>query len=81
LEIRILFEEKHLLQIASLKMPFGKYKNVVLIDLPEDYLLWFSRKEFPQGNLGMLMQLTLEIKINGLEGIIEPLKKSSSDRK
>ena len=60
-------------------MPFGKYKDVVLIDLPEDYLLWFSRKEFPKGQLGLLMQLTLEIKVNGLEGIIEPLKKPASN--
>jgi uncharacterized protein (DUF3820 family) len=76
-----LFDEKHLLQIAALKMPFGKYKGVILIDLPEDYLLWFSRKEFPQGQLGMLMALTLEIKINGLESIIEPLKKHSHSGK
>ncbi len=72
-----MFDEKNLLQLAAMKMPFGKFKGMLLIDLPEDYLLWFSRKEFPKGQLGMLMQLTLEIKINGLEGIIEPLKKST----
>ena len=25
-------------------MPFGKYKGRRLIDLPEEYLLWFARK-------------------------------------
>ena len=68
-------DEKELLAAINQVMPFGKYKGKVLIDLPEDYLLWFAKKEFPDGKLGMLMQLTLEIKINGLESIIEPLRK------
>ncbi|WP_419605197.1 DUF3820 family protein [Thiolapillus sp.] len=45
------------------------------MDLPEPYLLWFSNKGFPEGKLGQLMQLALEIKINGLEYLIEPMKK------
>lgn len=58
-------------------MPFGKYKGRMLIDLPEEYLLWFARKnEFPAGKLGDLMQLTLAIKIEGLEGLVKPLKRS-----
>jgi len=55
-------------------MPFGKYQGRVLIDLPEDYLLWFSKKGFPSGELGMLLAYALEIKINGQEAILEPLK-------
>ena len=44
-------------------MPFGKYKGRRLIDLPEEYLLWFARKdEFPAGRLGELMAITLLIK-------------------
>ena len=57
-------------------MPFGKYKGRPLINLPEDYLLWFANKGWPEGKLGGLLQLTLEIKINGLEGIIYPLQKT-----
>ncbi len=60
-----------------MKMPFGRYKNRLLIDLPEPYLVWFAREGFPSGPLGELMQLTLEIKINGLEKLIEPLKAKS----
>ncbi|HBT53007.1 MAG TPA: cytoplasmic protein, partial [Erwinia persicina] len=46
-------EKQHLIEIANTVMPFGKYKGRVLIDLPEEYLLWFARKdEFPQGHLG-----------------------------
>lgn len=55
-------------------MPFGKYQGRLLIDLPEAYLLWFANKGFPDGELGELLKLALEIKINGLEGLIEPLK-------
>ncbi|WP_369408803.1 putative quorum-sensing-regulated virulence factor [endosymbiont of Lamellibrachia barhami] len=32
------------------------------------------RQRIGQGRLGMLMQLTLEIKINGLEYLIKPLR-------
>ena len=70
-----MFEKEDLITIANMAMPFGKYQGRVLIDLPEEYLLWFAKKGFPEGRLGMLMQLTLEIKINGQESIIQPLKK------
>ncbi|NWA60845.1 DUF3820 family protein [Pantoea sp. B9002] len=69
-------DKQQLVEIANTVMPFGKYKGRVLIDVPEEYLLWFARKdEFPAGKLGELMQLTLTIKIEGLEGLIKPLKR------
>ena len=67
-------DKEDLVKIARTPMPFGKYKGRVLIDLPEEYLLWFARKEFPKGSLGRLMELTLAIKIEGVEGLLEPLK-------
>lgn len=70
-------DKQQLVEIANTVMPFGKYKGRVLIDVPEEYLLWFARKdEFPAGKLGELMQLTLAIKIEGLEGLIKPLKRN-----
>ncbi|MDY0926298.1 MULTISPECIES: DUF3820 family protein [Pantoea] len=70
-------DKQQLVEIANTVMPFGKYKGRVLIDVPEEYLLWFARKdEFPAGKLGELMQLTLTIKIEGLEGLIKPLKRN-----
>ncbi|WP_445356759.1 DUF3820 family protein [Microbulbifer sp. ANSA002] len=69
-----MFEKQQLIDIAQTSMPFGKYAGRVLIDLPEEYLLWFAKKGFPTGKLGQLMALTLEIKIEGLEGLIAPLK-------
>lgn len=70
-----MFEKEDLVTIANMAMPFGKYKGRPLIDLPEEYLLWFANKEFPAGKLGLLMQLCLEIKINGQDDIIQPLKR------
>ncbi|MEQ9905879.1 DUF3820 family protein [Pectobacterium aroidearum] len=72
-------EKEDLIDIATMQMPFGKYKGRALIDLPEEYLLWFSRKgEFPNGRLGELMQITLAIKIEGLQGLVIPLKRPRS---
>ncbi|MES9856993.1 MAG: DUF3820 family protein [Sedimenticola sp.] len=69
-----MFEKEDLVKLATMAMPFGKYKGRLLIELPEPYLLWFEKKGFPNGQLGMLMKLTLEIKVNGLEYLIQPLK-------
>ncbi len=64
-----------LLQLVKMKMPFGKYKDRLLCDLPVSYLEWFARKGFPVGKLGMLLQTLYEIKLNGLEYLLAPLKK------
>lgn len=68
-------EKEHLLKLASMKMPFGKYQGRILMDLPEDYLLWFAKKGFPQGELGLLLELMLELQINGLESLLQPLRR------
>jgi len=63
-----------LLKLAKAKMPFGKYAGYLLVDLPEPYVVWLSRKGFPTGELGELLRMVHEIKINGLEYLFEPLK-------
>ena len=65
-----------LLELANKTMPFGKYKGRLLCDLPEPYLVWFSRKGFPKGRLGELLTTLYEIKANGLEYLLLPLKRS-----
>jgi uncharacterized protein len=64
-----------LLQLVKMKMPFGKYKDHLLCDLPVSYLEWFQRKGFPKGKLGILLQTIYEIRLNGLTELLEPLKK------
>lgn len=64
-----------LLQLVEMKMPFGKYKDTVLCNLPVSYLEWFASKGFPEGKLGILLETLYEIKINGLEYLLKPLKK------
>ena len=64
-----------LLQLISMKMPFGKYKGTILRHLPVSYLEWFSQKGFPAGKLGMLLQTLYEIKLNGLEYLLDGLQK------
>ena len=61
---------------AGMKMPFGKYKDCFLCDLPVAYLEWFRERGFPKGKLGMLLATIYEIKINGLLYLLEPLKKN-----
>lgn len=66
-----------LLDLVRMKMPFGKYKGIVLCDLPVSYLEWFAKKGMPPGKLGMLLSTIYEIKLNGLMYLLEPLKKNS----
>jgi hypothetical protein len=63
-----------LLDLVRVKMPFGKYKGTLLCNIPVHYLEWFKRKGFPPGKLGMQLDTIYEIKLNGLEKLLEPLK-------
>ena len=67
-------DPQFLLSLVRMPMPFGKYKGRLLCDLPVSYLEWFARKGFPKGKLGMLLQTMYEIKLNGLEELLRPLK-------
>jgi uncharacterized protein (DUF3820 family) len=55
------------LKLTRTTMPFGKYAGWPLVDLPEPYVIWLSRKGFPKGELGELLSTVYEIKVNGLE--------------
>ncbi|MCJ7468213.1 MAG: DUF3820 family protein [Maribacter sp.] len=67
--------KQELLELAHYRMPFGKYKGRLLVDLPEAYLVWFKLKGFPAGKLGNLLQAMHEIKLNGLEPLIRKIER------
>ncbi|MEZ4978442.1 MAG: DUF3820 family protein [Chitinophagales bacterium] len=62
-------------ELVSTKMPYGKYKGRLLCDLPEYYLVWYHSKGFPAGKLGAQLATMYEIKLNGLEDLLRPLRK------
>lgn len=66
-------QSNDLQDLATMKMPFGKYQGTVLINLPETYVVWFHTKGFPEGRLGHLLGLLYEIKLNGLEHLVRAL--------
>jgi uncharacterized protein (DUF3820 family) len=68
-------DSQMLLDLVSIRMPFGKYKNYILCDLPEPYVVWFHRKGFPPGKIGMLLAALYEIQLNGLQYLLKPIRK------
>lgn len=67
-------QQHELEKLANTKMPFGKYKNYYLIDLPEHYIVWYNNKGFPKGKLGDQLRLVYEIQLNGLEDLVRKLR-------
>jgi len=63
-----------LLDLVKIRMPFGKYKGRLLCDLPVSYLEWFASKGWPPGKMGQQLATIYEIKLNGLESLLQPLK-------
>lgn len=74
------FNPEILTEICTQKMPFGKYKDTILADLPVSYLEWFQRNGMPKGKLGMQLSTIYEIKINGLMDLLAPIKSPSPQK-
>lgn len=66
-------EQQKLVEAVNQIMPFGKYAGRKLLQLPEPYLVWFHSKGFPEGKLGEQLALMYEVKLNGLEKMLQPL--------
>lgn len=71
------FDPTLLTDLVKVKMPFGRYKDTLLCDLPVSYLEWFANKGWPAGKLGILLATVYEIKLNGLNDILFQLKKNN----
>jgi uncharacterized protein (DUF3820 family) len=67
-------DPKILLELIEARMPFGKYKGRLLIDLPEPYVVWFRQNGFPAGTLGKQLETVYVIKANGLEHLFDPIR-------
>ncbi len=70
-----MYDSSFLIRLVQARMPFGKYKDQFVTDLPIHYLEWFKREGFPEGILGQYLSTMYEVKINGIEKILTPLKK------
>jgi hypothetical protein len=73
-------DSQMLIQIAQMRMPFGRYSGTRLIDLPEPYVVWFQKHGYPRGRLGSLLATLYEIKANGLEPLLASLREPSDPR-
>lgn len=74
MEPQLFSDQEYLLKLSRMKMPFGKYEGTRLVDLPEPYVVWFARNGFPEGELGKMLAIVHEIKVNGLEYLFKPLR-------
>jgi uncharacterized protein (DUF3820 family) len=63
--------------LVTIRMPYGKHKGWIMCDLPEPYLVWYHSKGFPAGKLGEMLGTLYEIKLNGLEYLLKPLRDQS----
>lgn len=68
------FNKQILVDLVKMRMPYGKYKDRIICDIPEHYLVWMSQQGFPKGKLGVLLGTLYEIKLNGLEYLLKPLR-------
>ncbi len=73
-------DREALVEIANTRMPFGKHKGTLLVDLPEPYVVWLAGKGFPAGKLGRYLATIQEIKIYGLEDLLRPLRRSTKGK-
>jgi len=70
----IFSDDEYLIKLVRARMQYGKYKGMLLIDIPETYIVWMASKGFSNDSLGKMLQTVYEIKLNGLEYLLEPLR-------
>lgn len=70
-----MFDRTFLYKLVVANMPFGQFKGRKITSLPVHYLEWFHREGFPGGVLGQQLATMYEIKTNGLDHILDPIKK------
>lgn len=61
-------------EMVNTRMPFGRYQDTLLCNLPVTYLETFDHAGYPSGKLGLLLQSLYEIKSTGLEHLLDRFK-------
>lgn len=69
-------------------MPFGKFgpehfppQGIPIYDLPAEYLAWFASKAgWPKGQLGRLLQIVYQMKVDGSDAAFDPLRRRAGGR-
>ena len=69
-----MMDPEDLNRLVTQTMPYGKYQDRVIADLPAHYLGWFARTGFPSGQIGRLLALMHEIDHNDLRALLTPLR-------
>lgn len=64
-----------LTELTKAVMPFGKYQGRKLLDIPEEYLVWMNKQGWPKGKLGAQLALVYEMKLNGLDKLLDPIRR------
>ena len=65
--------QHELVTLANFKMPFGKYKDKLVLFIPESYIIWLLNNGTINDSLKSKLSLIKEIKDNGLEHLLKPL--------
>lgn len=74
------YSDPHLIyKLANYRMPYGKHRDQLLIDLPQDYLNWFAKKGFQQNELGELLRIVHETKLNGMEHFFDEMRRVTAE--
>ncbi len=74
-----------LLRLANARMPFGRYKGELLLDLPQEYVFWFANRARP-GTTGATrvrvdgqLAAIYSMRFNGQEQVLRALVESDED--
>lgn len=67
-------DQAWLLKLARTRMPYGRHQGTLLVELPEPYMVWMARQGFSDTELGRMLAVVHEVKVNGLEYLFEKIR-------
>ena len=67
------YNPESLIKLTSMKMQYGNFRGVTLIEVPETDVVWYYENGLPEGELGRLLSELYEIKVNGLESLVKSM--------